>query len=47
MVVLSVSHTITSEHGYALTGLPVVFAETDWELIDQRHVKCMVGSGRN
>jgi hypothetical protein len=46
-VVLSVSHAIISEHGYAFTGLPVVFAETDWELIDQRHVKCMVGPRQN
>jgi hypothetical protein len=43
----SVFHTITSEHGYALTGPPVVFAETNWELIDWRHVKCWVRPGQN
>ena len=36
-----------SEHGHALTGPPVVFAETDWELIDWRHVKCWVRPGQD
>lgn len=44
---LTIFYNITSEHGYVLTGFPVVFAETDWELIDRRHVKCWVGPGQN